>query len=114
MAKIKSKMISLTYNFIFSKEANIWNNIYDFEHDLNDFFAAHGLECENITTVDGSSGGRMMLIDSIGDTSLGKLDNKDVNKATALNPAIPQKSGAMVKQMTSTLLKNLKTKGGKR
>ena len=101
-------MISLAYNFIFSKEANIWSNLYDFENDLNDFFAAHGLEAEIITTVDGSSGGRMMLLDKIQETSLGKLDNKDVNNATRLKPGNPQTSGKTTKQMTSALLKNLK------
>lgn len=104
-------MISLQYNFVFSKEANIWNNLYDFENDLFDFFAAHGIEGELITTVDGSSGGRMMLLDKIAETSLGKLDNKDINRATYLKPGTPQTSNKMAKQMTSTLLKNLK--GGK-
>ncbi len=106
-------MISLQYSFLFSKEANIWTNIYDFENDLNKFFAERGLECENITTVDGSSGGRMMWVNKLPDSSLGKLDNKDVNKATQLPSANAQKSSQMTKHLTGKLLKNFRSKGGK-
>lgn len=68
MAKTKdTSMISIQYQFIFSKDANIWNNINEFEQDISDFFLSNGLECNVVSTVRGSYGPRMILISLIPD-----------------------------------------------
>lgn len=54
--------VSLTYQFIFSKQANIWNTIFDFEKDLNVFFMSNGLDAQVINTVRGSTGGRIIMV----------------------------------------------------
>jgi len=108
----KGSMIALTYMFIFTKESNIWTNLYQFEDDLADFFASNGLEAELIKTVEGSSGGRMMLISKMDEGE--KLTNtKGVNIQKQLPEAVAQKSSVMVKQLTKKMTKQFQ-KGGKR
>ena len=99
----KGTMITLTYTFIFSQEANIWNHVYQFENDLADFFASNGLECEVIKTVEGSMGGRMLMIERI-DSAAEKLTNtKGANIQKQLPQGGSQKSANIVKNLTNSL-----------
>lgn len=116
-AKIEGEMVSITYNFLFSKESNIWNNIYSFEGDLSDFFAANGLECEVITTISGSTGGRMLLIKKIEESDAEKklINTKGVNLAKQLPEQRTQKTATIVKSLTRVMDKQFRDKkGGKR
>lgn len=106
-------MISIQYQFVFSKDANIWNNIFDFEQDLSDFFLSNGLECDTVETVRGSYGPRMILIKKI--DNIKKLQNqKGVD--TRNMPGKPSK--VLTKGMTNQLVKSFNKqypgkKGGK-
>jgi len=101
----KTRMVSLQYTFLFTREDNLWNSLYEFERDLADFFAAHGLEAEPILTIEGSSGNRMMMIKKI--EIIPVLDNKPDNKKAAVPKAPPtpklQKSENIVKQLVGKL-----------
>lgn len=94
-------MVSITYQFIFSKDANIWNNITEFEQDISDFFASNGLECDIVTTVSGSSGGRIILIKKIDDIRTLK-NQKGVDTRNKLS----KPSSTLTKGFTNQLAKS--------
>ena len=97
----KDKLVQLTYSFIFSRRDNIWNNIFDFEHDLDNFLASKGLEAEVITFVEGSSGNRTLLIK---DTSKEQtLKNDKVITPMNLPSAKPSASYKMVNKLTNSI-----------
>lgn len=75
---LQGSMIYLNYGFIFSKKANIWNKLSDFEHDLAGFFAAYRIEASPITTIDGASGPHMLLLTKI-ETVGGLINAKGIN-----------------------------------
>jgi len=51
----------LKYSFMFNP-VETWTNLYQFEQDLNAFFAAQGMSVEVIKSVDGASTDRIMFI----------------------------------------------------
>ena len=109
----RSKIASVTYTFLIRKDENIWNSILEFEADLADFFAAHQLQAEPITTIEGSTGNKMMMISRI--QEMPRLDNKPpsqsdvkVNFSQQLPQVKIQKSSDMVKQLTNSLGKAIK------
>jgi hypothetical protein len=55
------KFAFLEYLFLFNP-ADSWTSLSDFEHDLADFFSAHGLDAEILKTVEGQIGKRILLI----------------------------------------------------
>lgn len=59
----------LEYTYVFEPTAQTWQRGFEFEKDLADFFAAHGLEANIVETV-GGSGRRVIYIAKIED----KLD----------------------------------------
>ncbi len=108
----KTSMVSITYQYIFSKDANIWNNAYEFEQDISDFFAANGLEADVVTTVSGSTGNRIILIKKIDEVSI--LNNK---KGVDMRDKPGQKSSKIVGGLTKQLNDSFNAqnvKGGKR
>lgn len=107
----KDTMVALTYTFIFSKSANLWNHVYQWENDLADFFAANGLEAEIVKTVEGSNGGRMMIIKKI-DMDQFLTNTKGVNLQKNLPQGKSQKSSQIVTNLTNKLVG--KVKGGKK
>lgn len=87
----KDKLVQLTYSFMFSRRDNIWNNISEFEHDLEKFFAHKGLEAEAITFVEGSSGHRTLYLRDVSQEM--KLRNdRDVFRAQQMAKKAPEKS----------------------
>lgn len=110
----RNRLISFTYQFIFDRQSNVWNNLSDFQGDLSDFFGANGLECEIVVPIEGNGSTGLMWVKKIDEGSVGKLKNeKDVNKATQLPPGNAQKSSQLTKHLTGKMLKNLKSKGGR-
>lgn len=101
------KMVSLEYTFIFDSSANIWTNLFSFERDLADFFAANGLEAEIIPTIEGSSGKRMMMVKKL--EEIQKLDNDQkryrggVNMPQQLSQGKAQKSYNTIKKLTDSI-----------
>ena len=51
----------LKYSFMFNP-VETWTNLYQFEQDLNAFFAGQGMTVEVIKSVDGASTDRIMFI----------------------------------------------------
>jgi hypothetical protein len=51
----------LRFNFMFDP-IDTWTNMYQFEQDLNMFFASKGMSVETIKPVEGSGGERIMFI----------------------------------------------------
>ena len=51
----------LKYNFMFDP-IETWSNLYQFESDLNTFFATKGMTVEVVKPVEGSGGERIMFI----------------------------------------------------
>ncbi len=104
MAK-KGNYAVLKYGFIFKTSDNVWNSMYDFERDLIDFFAAHQLEVEPISTVEGGTGERMLIIKKLDEMQM--LDNRrhlgGKNMHQGLTPGKAQKSYATVKQLTDSI-----------
>ncbi len=105
------KMVALTYTFIFSKSANLWNHVYQWENDLADFFAANGLEAEVISTVEGSNAGRMMIIKKL-DMDQFLTNTKGVNLQKTLPQGKAQKSAQIVTNLTNKIVGKV-TKGKK-
>lgn len=108
--KKQSSMISLVYQFIFERDANIWTNVYQFEDDLADFFKANGLEAAIVDTVDGSMGGRMFFIKKIA-SETPTLDNL---KGVDVRPRLGPPSSSIVKGLTGQLNKSYTKKQVKR
>lgn len=104
-------LVSITYQFIFSKHANIWQNVYDFEKDLSDFFLANNLEANVVQTVRGSTGGRIVWISKIEQTP--KLMNmKGVNLKAKAQPSATDIKGLTRKISSSFEAQSLTTKKG--
>ena len=59
-----SKTVILEYLFLFNPDAT-WAHLYEFEKSLADFFAAHGMEAEVMSTIDGARGRRVLYISKI-------------------------------------------------
>lgn len=116
MSTIKGEMVSIQYNFLFSKESNLWNNIYAFEQDLADFFAANGLECETVTTVSGSTGGRILLLKKMemATAEKGLVNTKGVNIQKTLPEGSSQKSAQIVRKLTSTMTRQFQERKKKK
>lgn len=55
------KYAYLTYTFLFNADST-FQNLYEFEKSLTDFFAAHGMEAEIVKTVEGAGQGRILLL----------------------------------------------------
>lgn len=51
----------LKYNFMFDP-IETWTNLYQFEADLNEFFASKGMTVEVVKPVEGNGGERIMFI----------------------------------------------------
>lgn len=82
---------------MFSKEDNLWNKLSEFEQDLADFFAAHGLEAEPLITMDGSQ--NVMVLSKI--QAIPTLQNtKGVNLPKGPKA---EKSDKIVKNLTKGL-----------
>lgn len=91
-------MVAIAYQFIFEKDANIWNNIAFFEQDLADFFKTNGVEADIVNTVQGSSGGRIMLLRKIdAGQTLENIKGVDLRN----KPGIPSQASAA--QLTQKL-----------
>ena len=58
------KIAILEYSFLFEPGTQTWTRGSEFETDLADFLAAHGLEANIVDTV-GGSGRRVMYIQAI-------------------------------------------------
>lgn len=104
----KDKMVQLTYTFLFSRKDNIWNNVYDFEHDLTDFFKAKDLQAEAITFIDGSSGNKTLYIKDVSQEMTLKNDKKVDQQV--LSPKKPEKSYKTTKRLVDSVNKSY---GGK-
>jgi hypothetical protein len=84
-------MISLTYQFIFERDANIWSNVTEFDRDLSDFFKANGLDASIIVTVEGSGGNRIIMIRKNNEPEMltnpkgGQLSNKTQRSSVMVN-----------------------------
>lgn len=105
----KDKMVQITYTFLFSRKDNIWNHVYEFEHDISVFFKQKGLTAEPIALVEGSTGGRMIYIrDNSKEMEL--KNDKDVNKTQQFPEKKPEKSFQTVKKLVSGLNKSYKGK----
>lgn len=61
---MKKALAALDYTFMFDPAAT-WQHAYQFEQDLADFFAAHGMEADKIRTVDGGVSRRVLYIQPI-------------------------------------------------
>ncbi len=101
-------MVSLAYQFIFEKDANLWNNIYQFEGDLANFFKNNGLEAKVVETVEGSGGNKVIIIGKL-PYEPEKLQNPKGPQLSA-NPSIGRlrKSSSIVNRLTSTMQKGMK------
>lgn len=104
MAK-KASYAALKYTFIIKRADNPWNDVFDFENDLKDFFSAHQFDLEPLQTVEGSGGDRMLLITKIDEMNL--LNNKQHmgghNMPQHFNTGKSQKSYNTTKQLTNSL-----------
>lgn len=95
-------MVSLKYQFLFNRNDNIFGNLFEFERDLADFFAANGLEAEIVPVIEGSAGERIMMIKRI--EIIDKLTNKpDANTPKSSDKQNPQPSYKMVKKLTDSI-----------
>ncbi len=99
MAK-RANYAALKYTFIVRRADNPWNDVFDFENDLSDFFAAHQFQLEPLQTIEGSGGDRMILLTKI--EEIQTLNNKrDANGANQFPKS--QKSATIVKKLTENL-----------
>ena len=108
-----TSMVSIAYQFIFERDANIWNNIFAFESDIADFFKTNGLEADMVNTVDGSNGLRVIIIRKMPEEDT-LVNKKGVDMRN--RPGKPSKD--LVKGFTNQLAKSFNKqypgkKGGK-
>lgn len=66
------KLAFLEYTFVFEPDANTWGSGSEFETDLTNFFAVHGLYATNVQTAGGNAR-RLIYIQSM--DKLDKLRN---------------------------------------
>ena len=106
----KQRLISVSFTLIFNKSENIWNNIYQLEGDLSDFFAANGLEAESVASIEGSGSNRIIMVKKIEEAQV--LDNKrhigGANFPANLVPGKAQKSASIIKNLTNSIGKGRK------
>lgn len=87
---MSDKYSFLEYTFLFNTDTG-FSNIYEFESQLKDFFAAFGLEAEIVKTIDGQFGRRILLIRKI-DTIPGNVTNTSVPPIESIpKPKVPMK-----------------------
>lgn len=107
----KSKFINLQYSFIFTPGNNSWENLYEFEKDLSDFFSANGLDTEILTPINGTGGVGVMMITKMDDDSNMYLKNKKGPQIPSpLTSGKAMKSSKMVTGLTKQL--SYKTNSG--
>lgn len=99
-----SKTVYLEYAFIFDPNANLWSRLYEWEKDLADFFAANGLEAEPLSTIDGSSNKRIMMIKRIDQPTEKLVNTKGANIQKMLPESGPRNSTAV----TSSIIRKLR------
>lgn len=106
-----SKIVQLNYQFIFEPGSDSWSNIGEFENDLQDFFAANGLQIEIAIPISGNGLPGIMMIKKIEETET--LENKKGPQLSA-NPSMgkAQKSRQMVSGLTRQLTNT--TSGGRK
>jgi hypothetical protein len=97
----KDKLVQLTYSFMFSRRDNIWNNITEFEHDLDKFLMSKGLEAEVITFVEGSSGHRTLFLRDVSKEQT--LRNDKTLSPLTLPSAKPSASYKMVNKLSDSV-----------
>jgi hypothetical protein len=83
--------VYLEYAFIFTKDSNIWNHLYEFEKDLAAFFSAKGLECEQVSTLEGSTGKHLLMIRKATSAVETLVNPKGVNLTNSLPNPKPAK-----------------------
>jgi len=87
------RLAFLEYTFVFQPGAQTWQRGFEFEKDLADFLAAHGLEAKIIETI-GGTGRRVVLVEK-----MDKLD-KARDGQTTNPPGRPMSVGSRLKQLT--------------
>lgn len=83
----------LEYTFIFEPGSETWTRGLEFEKDLTDFLAAHGLVGEIIETI-GGTGRRVIFIE--------KMDKFDELRGQANPPGRPKSVSSQLKEMSAS------------
>jgi len=99
--KKTSSMVSLTTQFIFERDANVWANIYEFEQDLTVFFKNNGLEAAVVAGLDGSAGTRIILVKQI-DPEIKLQNQKGTQTRDMPGKSSKQIIGGLTKQLNAS------------
>ena len=89
----------IEYTFIFEPSSETWQSGFEFERDLADFFAAHGLEA-NMVDVTGGATRRVIYIS--------RMDKLDVVRQAADKPPISTANSSQI--AFGRVMQNLKVK----
>lgn len=108
----KDKIVAITCTFMFSRKDNIWDNVFEFEHDLATLFKHKGLQAEVIQMINGSTGTRMFWIRDIS-KDLQLRNDRDIYKPGEMPKAKPEKSYKLVKKLTANITQGFNPKGKK-